>query len=103
MQQRGGIPNREQMANDIKVVIEEVYRSRYLRTEGRNFDAIKRATDHALADLKARGFGGIADRLTTEIAHAYRRLHHVERVPALPAFTKAADEVLDRFAAGQIV
>lgn len=103
MQQRGGIPNREQIANDIKVVIEEVYRSRYQRTERRTFDAIKKATDHALADLKARGFGGIADRLTTEIAHVYHQKHHFERVPALPAFTKAADEVLERFAAGQIV
>jgi len=103
MERTGVIPNREQIADEIKQVIDEVYRGRYRSSEDNTFNAIKRATDHALGELRSRGQAGIADRLTTEISHQYLMKHRYQRMPALAAFIEAADEVLEKFAAGEIV
>lgn len=103
MERVGAIPDREQIAQEVKSVIEEMYRNRYRQTEGQAFGAIKKATDHALEDLGRRGFPGIANRLTTEIAHVYMIKHRYEHIPALKAFADAAQEVLESFANGEIV
>ena len=99
----GAIPNREKIAEDIKAVIIEQYQNRYRQAEGQAFKAMKRATDYALGDIRRRGMEGIADRLTNEIAHEYLMKHRYQRMPALEAFTKAAEEVLEKFANGEIV
>jgi len=109
MQQRvarvgmGPVPNYEQIAEELLKVIDEAYRQRYRASQPTTFGAIKKAVDHALDGLRARGMKGIADRIHNEIAHEYLMKHRYQRMPALPAFQKAADEVLQKLKDGQLV
>lgn len=103
MRGTGPVPNFEQIADELLQVIDTAYKARYRASEGNTFGAIKRAVDHALDGLRARGMVGLADRITNEIAQAYHRKHHNQRMPALPAFQEAGQEVLERLKNGELV
>ena len=94
-------PNPQLIADQLQKLTEDMYKSRYRYSEVNSFAAMKRAVDEALQDLRRRGLAGLADRLVVEIAHGYLIKHRRERMPALEAFTKAAQEQYDRLRAGQ--
>lgn len=103
MQERGIDAERGRIAEYLKNIVIQQYNSRSHGSADERFRAFKMALDEGLNRIRAQGQAGIADRLMTEMTHAYMLKHRRERIPAFEAMKKAADEVLDKFARGQIL
>lgn len=103
MQEKGIDAERSRIAEYLRNIAIQQYNSRSHGSADERFGAMKLALDEGLNRIRTQGQAGIADRIMAEIVHSYNLKHRRERIPAFEAMKKAADEVLDKFARGQIL